>query len=348
MKKEIIFVKDILLQELRENVQPAADFLGEVGKVFETNFPKIKWSTAVLYSLIQEYDVCEFFMDQRKRKAAKDSGLDCGYTETSTRAIDFCSEQIKFNRNFVEASIAKDLALIKRLQEIAAGKLYLDSSKRLLTYLRTGAIYIDANGGTKIAENIDDILTDYCSVTVENSAESKFFSQFLSLREAVEKAKQAQYDLSRLTVDSAMGKTISYDAYKYDRLTVDNNIYLLSDTASWRIFIQYMASKRGTDKPRFFNRVGYPDVDLEEIYNATGYLFPPTNGLRVKYPDLYKKIAYTGTTHTIVNSLGQKVDTYRNGDTPEGVKCFEDCFDSKRRENPKAYINKYGAIICKR
>lgn len=306
MEQKTIFVKDKLLTELENNIQDAAALVTETGEVIKNNFPNVKWSVALLWILTQKAEVRDYFCRELAKRAAAANGLSCEYGSKNAANL---PQSIIDNRRINEAMIAKELGTIKRLGRLANSA---DGLKNLSTYLRTGALYIDADGWTIIDDKAADLLKTYCSVTVENKTEAAFVATVEKMREAAASIKQAHGKLAELAATPQGKKDIADCDYMADRLLVGSRLRLSSDSAVWRALVTFVAVHRTKDVARFFNGVGIPKYSVSEVYALTGYLPAPTPGLRIKYPDLYKNVAFRG-----YYSSAAQYD-----DTPEAIKAL--------------------------
>ncbi len=337
MEVKTIFIKDLLLQELTNDIQEVANVVTEIGEVVKKRFPELKWNTALLWVLVQNYEVRNYFMHEIARRNANANGFDCAYKPFGEiDAIDKMSDTVREQRRFNEMLISRDTRVIKSLDLISKN---LGNLKNLSTYLRTGALYIDEDGYVIIADNAKQLLQAYCSVTAENKNELAFVAKIEAMKEAAIKIKQLQVELSALAAKSKGKKSIADSCYAVERLLVAENMRLTSDSVTWRALVTFLATYRSKDTPRFFNTVGIPAFDAENIYNVSGYLWPATPGLRMRYPQLYKNVDYRGR-------YGSGI--YDN-DTLEDYKELE--VEIKRcKANEKyreVYIDEHGYLLCK-
>ena len=330
MEVKTIFVKDKLLRELENNIHDATALVTELGEVVKNQFPNLKWDNALLWIIIQKAEVRDYFCLEMAKKAAKNANLSCEYDRKDTGNL---SQSVIVNRKINEAAIAKELGIIKKIGQLAK---YGDGLKDLSTYLRSGAIFIAADGWVTIAENYVDLLKTYCSVTVENKAEAAFANTVEAMREHAAQIKQAHAKLAELAATPQGKKDIADCDYMADRLLVGSRLRLSSDSAVWRALVTFVAAHRSKDVARFFNAMGIPKFDVKEVYDRTGFLPDPTPGLRIKYPELYKNVAYRGDY-----SSASRFD-----DTPEGVNGLRQYMEQLKTNGvyDKVYLGDDGEI----
>lgn len=332
MEVKTVFVKDKLLRDLENNIHDAAALATELGEVIKTHFPNVKWDTALLWIIMQNAEVRDYFCLEMAEKAAKKAGLSCEYDRKDTGNL---SQSVIVNRKINEAAIAKELGIIRKIGQLAK---YGDGLKDLSTYLRTGAIFIADDGWVTIAENYADLLKTYCSVTAENKAEAAFANTVEAMREHVAQIKQGHAKLAELAATPQGQKDIADCDYMADRLLVGSRLRLSSDSAVWRALVTFVTVHRSKDVARFFNSMGIPKFDVKEVYARTGFLPDPTPGLRIKYPELYKNVNYRG-----YYSSAAQFD-----DTPEGVDKLRQYME-QLKNNPvyeKVYLDDNGDV-CK-
>ena len=300
MEKKTIFVKDILLQELCDNIQERAEKMAEVGKVFKKVFPSMPWSVDAFLGITQNYELREYTKQKIREQTAQNFGLNCCYGTPP----DKISHDIIMNRKMVEFHTVDDL------KTLSVTSNYFMESKGIITYLRTGAIYVDKNEQVVIAKNANDLLKDYCSVTIENSKEANFMAGLIEAGKAAKVLCSQFVSLSKLAdVD---GCDILHHSGYVDRLHLCDGMLICSDSMPRRAFVKFIAVAREKDSPRFFNRQALPKVTAESIFRATGYLLGATAQLRSEYPALYKNVPYRGY-----------VDSVNNYDSAESLQIYE-------------------------
>ena len=333
MEKKTVFVKDILLQELKNDIHDAAALFTELGDVVKKYIPNAKWSLALLWILMQKAEVREYFRAEIVKKAAEKAGLPCEYDRKGTANL---SQEVIINRKVVEATVTKELGVIKKLDQLEK---YGDGLKNLSTYLRTGAIYIDVDGWVTVADDYAELLKTYCSVTVESRAEAAFVSAVEAMRAGVDQIKQNHAKLAELAATPQGKEDIESCGYMADRLLVGSRLRLSSDSAVWRALVTFVTAHREKDVARFFNSKGIPTFSVKEVYTFSGYLAEPTPGLRIKYPELYKNVAYRGYYSSAAPFE----------DTPEGVEQTREYIEHFKA-NPiykRVYICDECGEVCK-
>ena len=333
MEIKTVFVKDKLLSDLIANINEAAALFTELLDVIKNQFPRIERNTDLLWILLQKNEVREYLCSEIAKNAAIKNGLNCEYDRTDMANL---SQSTIFERRVNEATIAHELGIFKRISNLVKYDYQNGKLRHLQTYLRTGAIYVDADGWVTIATDSEKRLKAYCSVTVENKTEAAFVSKVEAMRDHVAKIKKLHTELADLAATDAGKDDISNSAYMEDRLLVGKQMRLSGDNAVWRSLVTFVTAHRTEDIARFFNSFAIPEYDVIDVYNRVGYLSAPTPGLRLKYPALYENVAFRG-------SFGSSPF---DEDTPEGIEALKEYIELLKARNTykNVYINSDGQV----
>ena len=293
--KERIYTNEDLCHRLQENLTDAAQRLGALKAVIDTNCPAARWNANFVWALEQYPEAKRHLCQKIHVDAAERAGLACEY------GAKIVSEDTRLNRKFVEMQTGTATKAIEAFK--------IDSY--LAAYLRAGAITFGRSGAVTIADNSAELIQDYCSVFVESNAEKALFEKITALQKAGQALQAAHAGFVDALEDKAAKRAAAGYAGRFDagRMYLYDGLHLASDSCVWRTFVGFCARLRKADKPRFYNTAGTPKISIAELYEVTGYNPEVTPELRYKFPALYKNEAYT-----------DKFSPCGYADNPEGLK----------------------------
>lgn len=308
MKTETIFVKDRLLAELLGGIEDAAAKMDRVGQLIKAR-TSLTWSVPLAWVILKSPAVRKHLSGALTLTAGELRQLECSAEERG-KIAELMALAKKGRLHIVE-----DFAKIDAASDFA-------DLKNVSTYLRTGAIIIDKAGKTTVAKNAKELLTDYCSVTVRTADEAAFVAKVREMQNyeneiqaAREKLAGAHREFVKLA-KSRQGAALEHcqrsNGGDFDGVTLSDEIRLSNAGAIWRALITFMKSDYDTyDGPHFYNRIGIPAYDVEQVYNLTGYRPEATPALRYRFPKLYENVAYRGELTGLYD------------DTPNGYAAFK-------------------------
>lgn len=308
MKTETIFVKDRLLAELLGGIEDAAAKMDRVGQLIKAR-TSLTWSVSLAWVILKSPAVRKYLSGALTLTAGELRQLECSAEERG-KIAELMALAKKGRLHIVE-----DFAKIDAASDFA-------DLKNVSTYLRTGAIVIDKDGNTAVAKNAKELLTDYCSVTVRTADEAAFVAKVREMQKyeneiqaACEKLAGAHREfvkLAKYEQGAALKHCQRNNGGDYDGVTLSDEIRLSNAGAIWRALITFMKSNyTAYDGPHFYNRIGIPAYDVEQVYNLTGYRPEATPALRYRFPKLYENVAYRGELSSALYD-----------DTPDGYAAF--------------------------
>ncbi len=308
MKTETIFVKDRLLAELLGGIEDAAAKMDRVGRLIKAR-TSLTWCVPLAWVILKSPAVRKHLSGKLTLTTGELRQLECSDEERSKIAELMAlarKGRLRIVEDLVNVDVASDFADLKNVS----------------TYLRTGAIVIDKAGNTVIAKNAKELLTTYCSVTVRTEDEAAFVAKVREMQNyeneiqaACEKLADAHREfvkLAKYRQGAALEHCQRSNGKNYDGVTLSNEIRLSNEGAIWRALITFMRSDFDTfNGPRFYNRIGIPGYDFEQVYKLSGYKPAATPALRYQFPELYKDVPYRGELSSLYD------------DTPEGYAAFK-------------------------
>lgn len=286
MEKKTVFVKDVLLTELTDELQRVAAVLKDAGEGFKTLFPSIAWKNETVQALVFDPlagEINQFLYCDLIRRKADENSVSVGFIADS--GVRPGNDQEKANYNFIQFQIGGNWRKIQALRD-------QKNARSLQTFLRTGALTIDAYGLAVVAKDAANRLKDYCSVTVENDQEKAYYDKAVALQKAANAIKTMRDELADAAATPAARKDILTDRRDIEKLRLSEEIRLTSVSAIWRGLITHVLIYRKNDAPHFFNDQGKTLLSLAEIYNLLGFKPRASAGLRIACPDLYDGVAF--------------------------------------------------------
>ena len=281
MEKQAVFIDAARLKALEENLHFAAEKVTAAGDAMRANFPALTWNTRALWVLAFEPDARAYLCQLIRERAADAAGLSCAWELGNPQPPKIelkimpaymemkeppqpLSEEIKFNRRLVDL----------QTKEARAPFLGLDGYI-IEPYLRTGALFIDAEGRTQIATDAAERLADFCTLCAETKEQAAFVAALADMQAAA--ATMANKYAATLATLPAQGrKELSANAGFYmptlGALASGGQIRITAQDAAARALISFfgLTNARPDAAPKFYNLAGIWDYTAEDARALLG------------------------------------------------------------------------------
>ena len=276
MKKHV-FTDTARLKRLEDCLPIAAQRVAAAGDAMRAQFPALPWNTRALWVLAFEPAAREYLCNEILQRAADAAGMPCewGREDYTPKVVNVIlvdevehpaplSEEIKFNRRLVEL----------QTKDTRAPFLALDGCG-IEPFLRTGALYIDAEGRTQIATDAAERLADFCTLYAETPQQAAFVAALDAMK--AEAAKMSAAYLKALAVLPAQArKEMSANAGFYmptlGALASGGQIRITAEDATPRALISFFGLARASRDaaPKFYNLAGIWDYTAEDAAALLG------------------------------------------------------------------------------
>jgi hypothetical protein len=232
--KEKVFFKDVLFNELEAELNRNVSDLGNLEEAITNYFPSIAWSADLVWAILKDSGLRTFLADRVEKIAAERMYLDCGF---NLKNVERSMEQ-RLNLQIIRSNVKASTRLIYSFD---AG-----ARKSLTTCLRLGVVRIN-KGVTTWADAAEakNLFQEYCSVTVESSAEKEFFEKVCKMRAALGDIIKAQQTIdetrnelaARFAPDESRDFiNLEYTFNPYD-VFFSGSIRLWAESTPWRALI---------------------------------------------------------------------------------------------------------------
>lgn len=293
MKKHV-FTDAARLGGFKTALPETAAQVTATGEAVRASFPELAWNTKTVWLLAFEPAVRQHLCATILQRASKSANLSCEWEKGDPQPPKVVNEILP---ETVErpAPLSEDARLHRKLVEMQtreARKPILEfiGSELLEVYLRTGALYIDADGKTRTApERLDDYFTLYA----ETEQQAKFVAALERMREAAKEMADA-YRATLELVPSTWRLELAANAGFYQptagKLTSDGHIGLIDADAVPRALIAYFNLTSTTAAPKFYNAAGFWNYTPADVLALTGCAVCSVRRPRKSTYAVYRKI----------------------------------------------------------
>ena len=278
MEKQAVFIDAARREHLANHLPVVAGIVAAAGDAMRANFPALTWDTRALWILAFEPAARAYLCQLIRERAADAAGLNCAWelgNPQPPKVVNVIlvdevehpaplSEEIKFNRRLVEL----------QTKDTRAPFLALDGCG-IEPFLRTGALYIDAEGRTQIATDAAERLADFCTLYAETPQQAAFVAALDAMK--AEAAKMSAAYLKALAVLPAQArKEMSANAGFYmptlGALASGGQIRITAEDATPRALISFFGLARASRDaaPKFYNLAGIWDYTAEDAAALLG------------------------------------------------------------------------------
>jgi hypothetical protein len=272
-----IYVNERLLNGMRNSLSQSVADMENIGKDVLINQPRVRWSETAARMLHGNRLVGNFYRDvevfHRIRSVGDSIDLDTTAAE---------------KQSYFSAVIDKltSIAKMTGMTNYFGATLYEDVAVPLLEdYLNCGALIINSDGSAAAAEDAQQRMVNYCSVTLENAQEEKFASIYSKVRKAYADLRENLHSLSKQIDNPTTSKMLYNEAESLKFVNICGCPAALDASKTLAdIITDEFAPQRKNDKPRFFydydtrwtheqllSTLGYDDSRTKSIWYRDNY-----------------------------------------------------------------------------